>query len=227
MASSFEPISALAPRHDNADLAPNAHLRPTLAAVPDAPVERRPWFTMLPEARGFQPNAKFSPLSRQAMPHVEEKQADTLSAEALAEAERRVREETLAQVANEDINRAALKLSFQRLDEQLSEQLASRLSEAVIALCEATLAPLALDKDALQNRCIAVASKIGDGLTEASLRLHPDDIAMLEPDFASTWHIQADPEQERGTVVFDTPEGSVSDGPAEWRSALREALDLC
>lgn len=227
MASSFEPINTLTPRHDDTEFAQSRHPSAASAPIPGAPSARQPWFTLMPESRGFRSNAKFSPPSRQAPAEGEQEQIDTVSAEAIAEAERRGREEALAQIASEDANRDALKLSFQRLDENLYEQLSSRLSEAVIAICEATLAPMALDKDALQHRCIAVASKIGDGLLEASLRLHPDDVAMLDPDFASTWHIEADPDQERGTVVFDTPEGLVSDGPAEWRTALREALGLC
>ena len=171
---------------------------------------------------GFAADARFTPgmvaESNQTLHDREELEAayaEGLAAgRAAAEAEMAAREEA----------RQGLALAFARLDEELGEQLADRLAEVVAALCQATMAPYAIDPDALQRRCIAAAGMVGEGIIDASLRLHPDDIALLDRGFASTWHILPDPGLERGSVVFDMPEGSIEDGPAHWRAALAEAL---
>lgn len=215
MASSFEPLAGFGPAAD-----------PDPAPAPSAPAAK-PWFAALGDAQGFQPDPRFSAVAEVPAADPQPGESDAVLADALADAEARGREAALAEMASEGAARAALKLSFQRLDEQLHERLAQRMAETVAALCEATLAPLALDKDALQRRCLAAAAQVGEGLAGASLRLHPDDIALLDADFAADWTITPAPEQERGTVVFDMAEGAVRDGPGEWRAALREALGLC
>ncbi len=129
-----------------------------------------------------------------------------------------------AELATREEARAGLSLALARLDEGLGQQLADRLAQAVMGLCQATMAPYAIDPAALQRRCIAAAGMVGEGIINASLRLHPDDIDLLDRGFASTWHIVPDGALERGTLVFDTAEGAVEDGPAQWRAALAEAL---
>jgi flagellar assembly protein FliH len=89
------------------------------------------------------------------------------------------------------------------------------------------MAPYAIDPASLQRRCVAAAARVGEGIIDASLRLHPADIALLDRGFASTWHIVPDAGLERGSVVFDTAEGAIEDGPAQWRMALDEALLQC
>lgn len=210
MPNSFEPLAALAPMRDAGTPAPGD-----------------PWFATLGKARGFQLDPRFGaepPLPETAPPPDE---ADAVLADALADAEARGREAALAQMANEGAARAALKLSFQRLDAQLREELTQRLGECVVALCEATLAPMALDEEALKRRCKSAATVLGADSDDAVLRLHPEDIALLDAEFASRWTIVPAPDQARGTVHFDTPDGAVRDGPEEWRTSLREALGLC
>lgn len=137
------------------------------------------------------------------------------------------RAEAEAEAAADSAARAGLALSLARLDEELGEALAERLAQAVTALCEATMAPYAIDPASLQRRCVAAAARVGEGIIDASLRLHPADIALLDPGFASTWHIVPDAGLERGSVIFDMAEGAIEDGPAQWRTALEEALLSC
>ena len=132
-----------------------------------------------------------------------------------------------AELAADDSARAGLAMALARLDTQLGETLADRLSQVVAALCEATMAPFAIDPASLQRRCVLAAAKVGEGIIDATLRLNPADIALLDPGFASTWHILPDPGLERGSVVFDMAEGVIEDGPAQWRAALAEALLQC
>lgn len=217
MASSFELLSPAGLAVDAVpDSAPDS--APGAACSP-------PWFARLQAEDGFRPDPRFG--APQPGPEDDgEEPVDAVLVDALADAERRGRDAALAEMAAEGARRAALKLSLQRLDAQLQEQLANRLAEAVAGLCESLLAPLAIDPEALQDRCLAAAAHIGEGIVDASLHLHPADIELLDPDFAATWHIVADPSLERGMVEFVTGEGAVRDGPAEWRAALREALGL-
>ncbi len=180
------------------------------------------WLAAIGQARGFSAH----PYLSSSAPQPVSSGAPTAEQAAYDEGERAGREAAMADLAKLDTARDKLGLALARLDTELEEHLSARLSETVAALCEATLAPLAIDQEALQARCIAAAGAVGEGIIDASLRLHPDDIALLDPQFAATWHLIPDLALERGTVVFDMPEGAVRDGPEEWRGALREALGL-
>lgn len=205
MANSFEPLAGFAG---------------TAEAEPATP-----WFAALSQGSGFQPDTRFGAVPA-PVPEPEPERPDAVLADMLVNAEARGRETALAEMASEGAVRAALKLSFQKLDAQLNERLAHRLAETVAALCETALAPMALDAEALQSRCLKAVALLEDD-ADARLRLHPDDTALLDPEFARNWTIASSPELARGTVVFETPEGTVRDGPDEWRSTMREALGLC
>ncbi len=199
MASSFEPL-----------------LRLRDSGAPD-------WLTALAGNGGFTARQAFG----QSKATVQASAEDPAIAAAYAEGEAVGRAAALADAALDDTARNMLAIELAGLDGNLRDVLAGRLAEAVAALCEATLAPLALDREKLQRRCVDAACAVGEGIIDASLRLHPADIELLDPAFAATWHMIADNALERGTVVFDMPEGAVRDGPEEWRIALREALGLC
>lgn len=188
------------------------------------------WIDALSGQSGFSADARFggsqpdpAALARE---HAQA-QLDAAMAETIAAAEQRGREAALAEMAEEGRIAGTLSLALARLDDAMQDQLSTRMAETVCALCEATMAPMVLDPDALQKRCVDAAGMVGEGIIDASLRLHPDDIALLDKGFAATWHILADPDLERGSVQFDMAEGAVRDGPAQWRMALREALGLC
>lgn len=204
MATSFEPMFATRP-------APDAGSGPA-------------WLSALSNRGGFSADLNFGAV---ASPRSDKQaEAEDAIAAAFAQGEAHGRALALAEIAEEAEIHASLSLSMVQLDETMQQQLALYLAEAVAALCETALAPLVLDREALERRCVTAASMVGHGITDASLRLHPDDVAMLDRSFASTWHILPDAELERGTVVFDMAEGAVIDGPGEWRLALREALGL-
>jgi flagellar assembly protein FliH len=199
---------------------------PLFAAPPEAAPDTGPaWLSALASRGGFSADTAFARAADEPADPARVEQAAL--AAALAEGEARGRALAEAEFAELAEVRATLSLSLAQLDEAMQQQLAAHLAEAVAALCETALAPLVLDREALERRCVLAAAMVGDGIIDASLRLHPDDVALLDPGFASTWHILPDVTLERGTVVFDTVEGAVIDGPGEWRMALREALGLC
>lgn len=211
MASSFEPLLRTRGQDDG------------------APAERSltPWFERARADTAFRPLATFPGAVRTESVAEQPDPYEALMADAVADAEARGRQAALAEIANGGAARAALRLSLQRIDDDLQEALALRIAETVAALCETALAPLTLDRDALHRRCVAAAALLRDGAESSTLRLHPADIALLDTEFAARWPIDPDPQLERGTVHFETADGAVRDGPAEWRATMREALGLC
>ena len=139
-------------------------------------------------------------------------------------------DDTLAQVADhveaQDAARAALALSFTRLDAELAETLRQRLLDTVIALCEATLKPLAVDKDLLAARITRAVGMFTRADDERVIRLNPQDLDLVAPQLPKDWNFQPDPLLERGAIRVETQDGGSEDGPAQWRRAISEALDL-
>ncbi len=123
--------------------------------------------------------------------------------------------------------RAALELSFAQLDAELAEELALRLRETVAALCEAAIAPLALDEQALVRRVERAVAMFQRAEDERTIRLHPDDIALVSDRFAADWNVIPDPSLDRGALRVETATGGVEDGPEQWRRAIAEALHQC
>ena len=118
-------------------------------------------------------------------------------------------------------------LAFARIDDELEEELRLRLRDTVIALCEAAIAPLALDADALARRVGVAVAMFARADDERVIHLHPDDLNLVASRFLAEWPVTPDASLERGTVRIETASGGVEDGPATWRRAIAEALDQC
>lgn len=129
--------------------------------------------------------------------------------------------------AADDAAHEGLALSFLKLDAELEQQLRQRLRDTVAALCEAAIAPLALDEDALMLRIERAAALFARADDERVIRLHPDDIGMLAPRFAADWQVVPDRSLERGALRIETLNGGIEDGPELWRRAIAEALHQC
>jgi len=127
--------------------------------------------------------------------------------------------------------RARFAFAFERIDAQCAEQLRNRLMDTVMALCEATLAPLALDKEALAlrvKRAVAMFSRADD---DRVIRLNPEDLELVQDHLPEGWTFAPDPTLEPGALRVETSSrgmegGGVEDGPEQWRRAIAEALDL-
>jgi len=120
-----------------------------------------------------------------------------------------------------------LALSFARLDQVLEEKLRERLRDTVAALCEAAIAPIALDKDLLLRRVATAASMLARADDARVIRIHPQDLGLIAPRLRDEWDVQADPALERGAIRVEGANGGVEDGPAVWRRAIAEALHQC
>ncbi|MFM5917225.1 MAG: FliH/SctL family protein [Novosphingobium sp.] len=135
--------------------------------------------------------------------------------------------ECAALIAERDAAQAKLKLTLARLDAEQEELLRSRLYATIEALCEASLAPLQLDRDALLARVKRAAAMLARADDERVLRLHPDDMALIGAMLPDGLEVRPDPALERGALRLESANGGVEDGPAHWRRAIAEALAQC
>ena len=120
---------------------------------------------------------------------------------------------------------AGLPLTFHRaFDEAALEVLAADLAATVETLCEGVLGEAARDPAGLRARCEAAARRIGGAADALVLHLHPDDIALLEDGVLGPMRLVPDAALEPGSVMIEGPEGSVADGPSEWRRAIAAAV---
>lgn len=182
---------------------------------------------------GFRTDARFAPLGEAPPPPAPMPEPEPADPVALAFAEgfnagAAEAQAAAARQAQIDAEaRERLGLSFARLDKELADELRLRLRDTVAALCEAAIAPLALDKDMLLSRIEKAVSMLARADDDRVIRLHPDDMAMISDRLLAEWEVQPDPSLERGALRVETSNGGVEDGPEHWRRAIAEALHQC
>jgi len=182
-------------------------------------------------AAGFRSDARFALPARGAHAPAEPVEAaDPVAlawAEGFAHGQEQARAE--AEAAREDAEdaRAGLGLSLRKLDAEVAETLRQRLLDTVMALCEATLVPFALDAEALARRVERAVAMLSRAEDERVIRLNPADLELVSPRLAAEWNVVGDPALERGALRVETQSGGVEDGPAQWRRALAEAFHAC
>lgn len=135
--------------------------------------------------------------------------------------------EAAALRAEEAEGRQQITVTLARLDATQQEALHQRLVETVAALCNAALAPLAIDPDLLAERAARAAAMLARADDNAVLRLHPDDLKLIGKQLPKGLATAADPALERGNLRLDGHAGGVEDGPGQWRRAIAEALGQC
>lgn len=176
---------------------------------------------------GFRPSARF------ALSAAPEPPADAADPQAEAHAQGyaegfaagRAEAEAEAQALIEA--HGQLSLAFARLDQQMEEELRLALRETVAALCEGVLAPLAIEEEALLSRIERAVAMLSRSYDERTIRLHPDDMALLSDRLRDDWTVRPDPSLQRGALRVESVEGGIEDGPETWRRAIADALGPC
>ncbi|MET0587033.1 MAG: FliH/SctL family protein [Novosphingobium sp.] len=189
-------------------------------------------FAALPVSGGFRLDTRFTLVEAPLLPEPEPEPARedpcvVAYADGYAAGMVRARQEAEERERIEAASRDALALSIARLDRDMEEELRQRLRDTVAALCEAAIAPLALDQTALKERIERAASMLARIDDERVIRLHPDDLALVAPRLAEDWDVQPDASLARGAIRVEARSGGVEDGPEQWRMAIAEALARC
>lgn len=195
----------------------------------DASAGSTSWIAMIGQQQDFIPDPRYAARGESPQEPLVPPAADR--PDELAAAFERGREQGLADAAaaagQSAVERRRLGSGLRRMDEEMIERLGREMTETIALLCEATLAPLALDRALLAQRCEKASALLGARTAGQVLYLHPQDITELDEGFAANWDIIPDPALERGALRIETSDGGISDGPAQWRATLAEALGLC
>jgi len=202
------------------------------APDPDTAEEAAPgWLALLGagEGAGFREAALFAAPEEPAPPPAPaEPDADGPDPHARAYADGLAAGRAAAEAEGEarGARQRALRLNFRALDEAAMEVLADDLAATVLHLCDGVIGEAARDPAGLRERCILAARRIGGAAESLVLHLHPDDIDLLGEEALAAMRLAPDPALEPGSVVIEGGEGTISDGPAEWRRAIAAALRL-
>lgn len=180
---------------------------------------------------GFSRDPRFSPLyvvpaGEPAAEPARDPVADAYErgfAEGAAQAEARA----LEREGERDARRGAIELAFARFDAKSAEELCERLRLTVLALCEETILPLAIDPEGLVARIGKATAMLQRAQDERRVLLHPDDLALVEGRLPADLAVAADASVERGGLRIETEDGGIEDGPAQWRRILAEAFREC
>lgn len=137
------------------------------------------------------------------------------------------REEAERQEKLRDAARAAITLELGRMDEAAAQEMAERLRQTVLALCEHAVMPLAMEPAGLAARVTKAVSMLQRAADERRVLIHPDDLALIHARLPADLLVEPDASVERGGLRIETPDGGVEDGPAQWRRILAEAFREC
>ncbi len=180
---------------------------------------------LLESARGFEPDDRFGAFAAndtQPEPDAREQSFADGYARGMADALARAREEQDAL----DAARQRIEIAFAELFEADRPRIEARLRETVLVLCDHLIAPLVTDSFALSARITSALDLLRRTEDERVLRLHPEDIPLVEGRLPRDLRVEADPTVERGGLRIEHPDGGVEDGPGQWHRVLAETLAL-
>jgi flagellar assembly protein FliH len=191
----------------------------------DVPAQPRHFAPADPAAR---PTAGWDPFSAEVAPSDHGGFADPIAAAheagyaeghaaALAEVEAaKARESALLEQVSAALAKGA---HFDR------ERMAGHLRQTVLHLVSQLVGEVGIAPDVLAGRITAAVDLLADSAESALLRLHPDDVALVDGKLPVTVFAVGDPHVTRGGFVIESASTIVEDGPDLWLEQLASAID--
>lgn len=105
------------------------------------------------------------------------------------------------------------------------ERMAGHLRQTVLHLVQRMIGDAGVAPDILAARITAAVDLLADGAESALLRLHPDDVPLVEGRLPATIFPIGDPHVGRGSFVIESASTVVEDGPEIWLEQLALAID--
>jgi flagellar assembly protein FliH len=103
--------------------------------------------------------------------------------------------------------------------------MAGRLRQTVMLLLSRLVGEVGVSPDLLSSRIGAATELLADAGESALLRVHPDDVALLEGRLPETIFAAGDASLTRGSFVLESASTVVEDGPELWLEQLGAAID--
>ncbi len=119
----------------------------------------------------------------------------------------------------------ALTTALQADDRIDREAVAQRLRRTVLFLVTRLVGEVGISPDILARRIDAAADMLSDAAESAMLRVHPDDVALLEGKLPRQIFAIGDASVTRGAFVLESASTIVEDGPEVWLEQLAQAID--
>lgn len=104
-------------------------------------------------------------------------------------------------------------------------RLAAHLRATVLMLVTRMVGEAGIDADLLTLRVANAATMIGDDAESALLRLHPDDVALVDGKLPVNMVPVADTAIARGHFTLESAATIVEDGPDQWLEQLAQTID--
>jgi flagellar assembly protein FliH len=105
------------------------------------------------------------------------------------------------------------------------ERMAGQLRQTVLHLVTRMVGEVGVAPDVLAARIGAAVDMLADSAESALLRLHPDDVALVDGKLPGTLFAVGDPHVMRGGFVIESASTVVEDGPDIWLEQLAQAID--
>ncbi|NIJ21171.1 flagellar assembly protein FliH [Sphingomonas naasensis] len=105
------------------------------------------------------------------------------------------------------------------------ERMAGHLRQTVLHLVQRMIGDAGVAPDILAGRIAAAVDLLADGAESALLRLHPDDVSLIQGKLPATIFPVGDPHVARGSFVIESASTIVEDGPEIWLEQLAQAID--
>ncbi|WP_404336146.1 FliH/SctL family protein [Sphingomonas sp. MMS12-HWE2-04] len=105
------------------------------------------------------------------------------------------------------------------------EKIAEHLRQTVLHLVTRMIGEAGISGDILGQRIDAAVKLLADSGELALLRLHPDDLPLVEGKLPGTLFAIADLKLTRGSFVIESASTIVEDGPDLWLEQLAQAID--
>lgn len=134
--------------------------------------------------------------------------------------------------AETDASAAAQAALLQQVSDALTqgahfdrERMAGHLRQTVLHLVTQMIGETGIGTDILAARIEAATDLLSDSAESAILRLHPDDVPLLEGRLPKTVFPVGDANMARGSFVIESASTIVEDGPDLWLEQLAAAID--
>ncbi|HEX8300361.1 FliH/SctL family protein [Sphingomonas sp.] len=105
------------------------------------------------------------------------------------------------------------------------ERMAGHLRQTVLHLVSRMIGEVGVAPDVLGARITVAVDLLADSAESALLRVHPDDVPLLEGKLPASVFPVGDPHIQRGAFVIESASTIVEDGPDLWLEQLAAAID--